>query len=110
MGEVLKLDNLPTALADAVVGSSRATLKAEKAQMNSTKMNNANLLKSQLAGYRAKMGGLGLSPSEGSAAAVIQRMEDETKEKNRELEKDFKQKIKRAKRASLLKGATTLLA
>ena len=50
---------------------------------------------------------MGLSPSDGSAAAVVKRMEDETKEKNYELDRDFKQKIKRAKRSSLLKGVTT---
>ena len=33
MGEVLRLDNLQTALADAVIGDSRATLKAEKNQI-----------------------------------------------------------------------------
>lgn len=110
MGEVLKLDNLQTALADAVIGESRAMLKAEKNQINSTEINNNNLLKNQLASYRAKMGGMGLSPSDGSAAVVIKRMEDETKEKNRELDRDFKQKIKRAKRSSLLKGVTSLLA
>ncbi|MBP5160588.1 MAG: hypothetical protein ILP11_00860 [Alphaproteobacteria bacterium] len=109
MGEVLKLDNLQTALADAVIGDSRATVKAERNQLNSTKRENANLLKSQLATYRAKMGGMGLSPSDGSAAAVIKRLEDENTEKNRELDRDFKQKIKRAKRSSLLKGAMTLL-
>ena len=108
MGEVLKLDNLQTALADAVIGDSRAMLKAEKESINTTKRNNTNLLKSQLANYRAKMGGLGLSPTDGSAAVVVKRLEDENSEKNSELEREFKQKIKKAKRSSLLKGAMTL--
>lgn len=79
--------------------SAKQQAQAQNAYLNqqqiSAEKERQNLLKAQLAKQRAVFAGSGINPDEGSADAVLGKIENEAKEDLNEIRDDYRYKINR---------------